>query len=592
MKTTTKRVLCLVLAYVLLLSVFVGCGKKDKTDNTEPEQATYEDSDFEAAPLDSVPVVDKATLYENEDRTSVVTMYLTVSKGNSADNTDHTWTEVNQYSVLDYEEMNMDRNACEGIIQVGDETGPLPGEFGYGEFAPNCYVHIRGRTSSESAQKSYKIKINKNEGLWRGQRTISLNKHVYDSLRFRNKMSYDLMQTIPNMLSTRTQFVHLYVKDLTEGNKNAQFQDYGLFTQCEQINKTYLRNHGLDENGQLYKAQFFEFQRYEQAIKLTSDLSYDKSMFEEYLEIKGNDDHSKLIAMLDDLNNFSIPIETVFERYFDRDNYFTWLAFQMLIGNTDIVSQNFYLYSPQNGNKFYFISWDNDDAFSYEEKLTFKNYPAGFHYTLGVSNYWGCILTQRVMKSEKYRKMFDDKVNELRTKYLTEEILDKYAHEYAEVVHPYLYALPDTGHAVRKEPDYMKVVESVRKEVDYQYDFYLTSLKSPMPFYAVPPTILGKKMTFHWEPSYDFKDEAIKYKFELSKDYTFANPINVQDNLSVPQATVDRLPVGEYFFRVTATNESGYSNTQMEMYQGRDDVRRFGVARFYVQADDTCVIVG
>ena len=36
---------------------------------------------------------DKDSLYENDDDTSVVTMYLTVSKGNSSENTYHTWKE-------------------------------------------------------------------------------------------------------------------------------------------------------------------------------------------------------------------------------------------------------------------------------------------------------------------------------------------------------------------------------------------------------------------------------------------------------------------------------------------------------------------
>ena len=211
MNIRIKRLVCVLCAFVILLTGFSSCGKKDKTDPGSQEDATdtYNDEDFVPSPLDSQPVLDKTSLYENDDNTSVITMYLTVSKGNSADNTNHTWTEVNQYSVLEYEEMRVERNRCEGILQVGDETGPKAGEFGYGEFAPNCIVQIRGRTSSESAQKSYKIKINKNEGLWRGQRTIALNKHAYDSLRFRNKMSYDLMKTIPNMFSARTQFVHL-----------------------------------------------------------------------------------------------------------------------------------------------------------------------------------------------------------------------------------------------------------------------------------------------------------------------------------------------------------------------------------------------
>ena len=36
-------------------------------------------------------------------------------------------------------------------------------------------------------------------------------------MRFRNKLSYDLLKGIPELLSLRTQFVHLYVKDETEG---------------------------------------------------------------------------------------------------------------------------------------------------------------------------------------------------------------------------------------------------------------------------------------------------------------------------------------------------------------------------------------
>ena len=132
-------------------------------------------------------------------------------------------------------------------------------------------MQIRGKTSTRSPQKSYKISISNNEGYWREQRTITLNKHVYDSTRFRNKLSYDLLKTVPGAFSVRTQFVRLYVRDLTGGNAGASFEDYGLYTQVEQINKTYLRNHGLMKNGQLYKANMFEFLRYEEAIKETTD---------------------------------------------------------------------------------------------------------------------------------------------------------------------------------------------------------------------------------------------------------------------------------------------------------------------------------
>lgn len=81
---------------------------------------------------------------------------------------------------------------------------------------PNATVQIRGQTSSQNAQKNYKIELKKNKGTWRGQRTINLNKHMTEGMRFRNKLAYDLIRGIPQMVGLRTQFVHLYVKDNTE----------------------------------------------------------------------------------------------------------------------------------------------------------------------------------------------------------------------------------------------------------------------------------------------------------------------------------------------------------------------------------------
>ena len=41
---------------------------------------------------------DNDAVYADDDEDSVVTMYLTVREGNSAEHTDHTWTEINTYS--------------------------------------------------------------------------------------------------------------------------------------------------------------------------------------------------------------------------------------------------------------------------------------------------------------------------------------------------------------------------------------------------------------------------------------------------------------------------------------------------------------
>lgn len=308
-----------------------GCTTPEKTGDTSKKQTEQQEEikKAETQDINDVHLRDKDSLYENDDETSVVTMYLTVSRGNSSEGTDHTWKEINSYSAYDYDKMGVDRYQTAALLQVGDESGPQSGEVGYGENVPNATVQIRGQTSSRNAQKNYKIELKKNKGTWRGQRTINLNKHQTEGMRFRNKLSYDLLKGIPQLMSLRTQFVHLYVRDLTEGD-SSEFQDYGLYTQVEQLNKTGMKNHGMDSKGQLYKINSFEFFRYEDVIKKEDDPTYDQKAFEKLLEIKGNSDHTKLIQMLTDLNDISQPIADILDQYFDRENLTYWMAYQIL----------------------------------------------------------------------------------------------------------------------------------------------------------------------------------------------------------------------------------------------------------------------
>jgi spore coat protein H len=70
------------------------------------------------------------------------------------------------------------------------------------------------------------------------------------------------------------------------------------------------------------------------------------------LEIKGDSDHSKLIKMLEVLNDETSSMEDeLFATYFDKENIAYWMAFQLLTGNTDTQNRNVYLYSPQNSSK-------------------------------------------------------------------------------------------------------------------------------------------------------------------------------------------------------------------------------------------------
>lgn len=572
------RKLLLFLSCMAIMLIACSCGFLE--DETESPGGPNIESQGD---INDRNISDLDSLYSN-DFGSVQVLYLTVSEGNSGENTDHTWADVNANTVFYYDELGIDRYKCEAILQIGDESGPLPGQLGYDVLTPNATVNIRGATSSRANQKSYTIKLKNNKGTWNGQKTILLNKHPYDELRFKNKLSYDLMRSVPGMMSLRTQFVRLYVKDLTASGASDHFVDYGLFTQVEQVNKTYLRNHGLDPNGQLYKANFFEFYRYEDAILPTDSENYDENLFHTYLESKGNSDHTKLIAMLEDLNNYAIPIEETFEKYFNSENYFTWLAFQMLTGNDDTSSQNFYLYSPYQSHTWYFISWDNDGAWSLGESAL-RGEDLTYNYMRGVTNYWGSILHQRVLKVEKYRNMLDAKIEEIRG-ILTNERIQSLTDLYQTAVKEYVFRMPDNQNYEYSEGQLNEMIAKTREEVEYNYQMYKESISRPMPFYLdIPTAIAGTTLSFVWNSSYDFGNEKLTYTFELSSDCNFTNVILKKDQLSLQQVTTDMLPAGQYFFRVTATNESGRTQTAMERYDDINDIRHYGVRCFYIGAD-------
>ena len=134
----SRRRLLEAAAGTLLLS---GCSSQDESSTKKiKKQGKIKKAD---ASSEAKHLRDKDELYEVYDDSGIVTMYLTVSRGNSSENTDHSWAEINTYSVYDYADMGVTRYQVMGLLQPGDDKGPAAGEVGYGEEAPNATVQVR-----------------------------------------------------------------------------------------------------------------------------------------------------------------------------------------------------------------------------------------------------------------------------------------------------------------------------------------------------------------------------------------------------------------------------------------------------------------
>ena len=109
-----KKYKLLALGCALLLGMsccLTGCTTPENTGDTSKKQTEQQEEikKAETQDINDVHLRDKDSLYENDDETSVVTMYLTVSQGNSSEGTNHTWKEINSYSAYDYDKMGVDR---------------------------------------------------------------------------------------------------------------------------------------------------------------------------------------------------------------------------------------------------------------------------------------------------------------------------------------------------------------------------------------------------------------------------------------------------------------------------------------------------
>ena len=573
-------------AFFLALLMLAGCAPQPETPQAPAETAPAAQA-FPKQTLSEGNLRDNDALYEGRDPSSVITMYLTVSTGNEADSSNHTWAEVNAHSTYYYDELGIDRYKVEGLLQIDDGNGLGEGSYGYGEAVPNVTVQVRGQTSSLYPSKNYKIRIKAGKDEYNGQRTLALNKHVSDPYRFLNKMCYDLLAEIPQLVSARTQFVRLYVKDTTQGG-NGEYVDYGLYTMVEQINRTYLRNHGFDEHGKLYKVNMFEWYDYEEIMAVGDD--YDEDAFEQYLEIKGSDDHSDLRSILSKLQNYSIPITEIIEDHFDAENLCYWMAFQILIGNYDSGARNAYIYSPLNSQKWYLISWDMDASFrrNYYEKT---GYLEGLSWEHGLTQYVSLVLFERMMKEECYRRQLDDAIHDLMEHALNPDKLAEQADAYSKVVKYDIFNNAFSNYFGQLTPaEYDKYVSLLPSEIQINYQYYLDSLACPWPFFVNPPEYQEDGLFFSWGASYDIRGESVTYAYQLASDYFFRQILAEDSGLVIPYGMVGLLEPGTYYLKVTATNESGHTTDCFDYYNISNVGKIYGCYVFTVAQDGSISI--
>jgi len=462
----------------------------------------------------------------------------------------------------------------------------------------NATMRQRGATSRSAPQKSFRIKLDSKKHLWRGERRIQLIKSMYDFTRVRNKLAYDLFAEIPHLPSMRSQFVHLNI------NNQAINEDYGLYTSVEHFGKEYLVRRGWDKDSRVYKAESFDFYaKADLEIDATTGKPKDKVAFEKLVEIKRGKTHFDFANMIKDLNNPAVDFNTqIMGKYFNLDNYLTWFAVNILVGNADTNFHNFYLYNPKGKDNFYLIPWDYDISFGMnldDPNEPFEQLP---RWWTSQANWWDILLHRRFLSEPGNLALLKTAILEVKNKYLTEAKIKAKADSYYDIVFPILRQTPDWDYIYvqgntdpERVAEYNRIFTGLAKNVETNYQRFLERVDDPMPFYMDKAQFLSNhQIKFSWTPAVSLNNQAIVYEIEIATtaDFKAGTIISKIPNISTTEHTLTWThPKGQYFFRVRARDAA---NPQLHWQEATNDddglkyasgVEIYGVRKMYVAED-------
>src|SRR5690606_20240178 len=150
------------------------------------------------------------------------------------------------------------------------------------------------------------------------------------------------------------------------------------------------------------------------------------------------------------------PIEQTVEKYFDLDNFLTWTAMNILMDNMDTDANNFFLYSPLNINKWYFLPWDYDGGWELQRNMDFIR-----PYQQGLSNYWGVVLHNRFFRNQENVDLLTEKMELLYEQYINKEIVTKQINHYIDLVQPFVQRMPDIQYLPHPLAEYDADIERI-----------------------------------------------------------------------------------------------------------------------------------
>lgn len=561
LKMNEKLILILITAAAALL--LGGLYWKSRIPIQEPvytEGNALENWDISASDANGAGLHEDKSIYEQDSNLYDVYISVFPTKDSNGEMIDFSAFSLHQASDHSY---NPVLNCNIQILDEGQKPDPLVDLN-----QKNATIRVRGNSSRGSRYKSYKVKLGEEAGDFFGQKNLNINKHSQDVSKISTKLETDLLAYVDNSTSYRTYFMRLWIRDTSKPEEEQEFKYYGLFTEMEQPNKSYLEARGLSSNAAMYKAMDFSFAM-KDVLKDVDDIAYSEEDFETALSIREGTNHKKLLEMLEAVNDTTRDFGEVFQTYFDEENYLTWMAFQFLVGNDDILNHNFIIYSPENSNTWYFIPWDFDGTLRFGEYKDVTDRPVSLQsfQKLNMS-----ILHRRYFRMEGSLEKLEEKMRELLDTVITRERVSGLANSYKGVLEKTITLEPDLGLLDMPPDEMFPYIDGLYDGILENYEVFKSAMVYPAPmFVAQPERLADGSVKFAWEASYSYQGLPITYNLQVFEDLNMEKLLVEQKNISETNWTMDnRLAPGTYYLKVTAVDKQGHEQYSLEHVESPD----------------------
>jgi hypothetical protein len=275
------------------------------------------------------------------------------------------------------------------------ENVPLPGRVVIdGTELDSVGVTQKGYFSNWGAGGSLKkpLKLDFNDFIEDAEyddlKSLNLQNAFMDPSILRDVLSYKILRDF-GVPAPRTAHARIYIND-----------DYwGLYVVVESVNKTFLKEHYGNNDGNLYKAGFTSLQYFGQ-----SQDAYYKDF-----ELKTNETENDWSGLVQFLKLVNTTPDATFRdsltKRLDLESYMKSMAVDVTINNWDghfDHGRNFYLYDNPEDGKIHWIPWDynlafaNPDWYSYDIALAVLRSNPGYDK----------ILPKRVLENDALKEQY------------------------------------------------------------------------------------------------------------------------------------------------------------------------------------------